>query len=167
MRWFLFCMMGLVLAGCGAGQPPNPIDASAIVPGTRIGKVALQDTRADVLEALGTPDHTWTAEHNPGLYLEGWDEPEDHQLFVYYRDEIVVQIHITSPAYTTPEGFSTATHGDTLRTRLAPLEPFINPYEVGLTYYDAVDKGIAFVATNTGVTRALFIHVPGTEMLIL
>ncbi|QXD13829.1 hypothetical protein GQ464_010125 [Rhodocaloribacter litoris] len=163
---------GCVFVACEAG------DGAAdrlIVPGERLGPVRLQATRAEVRRLLGEPDGTWVVPNDSGVELDLWGPPGSPHLVVYYRDDRAVQIHATDPAYETADGFSTRSTIDAIRARFAPLQVFVNPYEENTAYYDATGQGIAFVVTYAedvatgkllGTTAAVFVHLPGTEVLI-
>lgn len=159
----------LLLAGCGLQPSPR----ETITPANRIGAVALGAAQADVHALLGTPDGAWPI---AGFLVEAWDETDRHRLFLYYRDEAVVQIRVTSPRYVTEGGISSLSTFEEIRAQHAPLQTLINPLDPSGTYYDAVDEGIAFLigppadeahANPDGEAVAIFVHSPGEEVIIL
>jgi hypothetical protein len=126
-----------------------------------------------VHDHLGTPEGTWPV---AGYVVDAWDEPDQHRLFVYYRDEAVVQVRVTSPRSVTPGGISSSSTFEEIRAQYSPLQTLVNPMDPAGTYYDAVDEGIAFLigpsaegapANPEGEVVVIFVHRPGEEVIVL
>lgn len=180
MRFVVLVLCVLVpILGTGCQQPESETDrvpdAKLIVPGERLGTVSLGTPRAQVMQGQGTPQSSWSPPGQDSLLVDVWQLAEEQQLVVYYNDERVVQVHTTSPEFSTAEHTSIQNTFEDLRNQFGPLQPFINPYETGVTYYDATDKGIAFAISDAqsetenslaGDALAVFVHLPGMEVLI-
>ncbi len=169
MKHLLLCFALLAADGCTTADD----DARRIVAGERIGPVALGDTRTEVEQALGPAPRTWHPPADDRTVLALWGPEQQPDVVVYFKEDRVVQVHVTDATYVTADGFSTGTPVSTIKAHFSPLMTFVNPYEKRTAYYDAVARGIAFVVTYEesdagleGTTAAVMVHPPGTEVLI-
>ncbi len=170
----------LLLASCEAPEDtvrsqPVKDEAHVVVPGTRLGPVALGAQQAEVHAALGAPDRMWRMHHDGSpVEVDAW-EKEGDDLVVYSKDDQVVQILATGPDYATSDGLSTRSTLEKVRTQHTALQSVMNPYENGTLYYHDQPAGVAFgVATEAGAVPekevgevfAIFVHRPGEDVLL-
>lgn len=97
---FLFFFL-LILSGCvhsSYSPPTTPIFDKLIVPGERIGPIALGMPQADVLKILGTPPHTNVGEWASMYYYA------DLAVWIKNDSNHVIMIQTSSPEYATADG---------------------------------------------------------------
>jgi hypothetical protein len=137
-----------------------PASDTLVVPGQRVGKVRLGDSRAVVLRLLGKPAKTarWKSGPTqdswfgpkPSVDKDGMEAFQRIELNVIYSGGKVVQIEFNSPAFKTPQGISIGNTLQQFRRAYAGVKPYTFMYldEGGGGYrghyYDARAKGIAF-----------------------
>ena len=145
-----------------------------IEPGRKIGKVGLGMTRTAVHQTLGKPAATYGMS---GGKLTGdvWMANTGNDVRVVYSAGKVIQVKVTSPSFSTPQGLTTNSalaevqkhHGNLRKTR-----HFVHGSGGGLIdYYDDVRRGIAFeftsVASETPDFKpyAIVVHRPGKPVI--
>jgi hypothetical protein len=145
------------------------------VPGKGIGKVRLGMSRTAVRRALGKPRTTFSLPR--GLASDLWGtvntpsyRKSPNTLEVIYRGGRVVQIEMTSPAFKTDQGVSTATplhlvrkvHPKMTMTRLV----YSKGNQRRQHYYDDIRRGIAFEYWPDGEEiNTLIVHQPGARVI--
>ena len=158
---FISCLAYFVAHVASASDP-------RIVPGQQIGNALLAATRERIHEVLGEPHETvrldtgivredWLSKDiAPKSYVEAGLYFKHDFLTVYFRDDHVIQIEVSSATFKTPEGLCTASGAGKFRerysdfTRIHPPH-FRNPDPGGcpapkhfVAYEDAVSAGVAW-----------------------
>jgi hypothetical protein len=159
-----------------------PVQAAdkPIRPGRSIGSVALGATRAKVQKTLGKPSET--ASYKGGLTEDRWDSrlktPAGfrHYMAVMFKGGKVIQIRVTSPEYTTPQGYSTATALSVWKQTYKKMRNVWHGYDFqpipfSSDYHDAIQSGIAFVQSgrddweDSEPADAIIIHRSGQRVI--
>lgn len=171
--------LGKGLPGAPPAASPAPPSADRTIrPGRGIGKIALGAGRRAVHKVLGRPGGTYRfGRKAPRLRGDYWSSGA-HTLRVLYENDRVVQVSVTSPAFKTPDGISTAGDGGAAAVRRAygPLRErryFVRGSGGGLiNYLDSAARGIAFVFTAPASLEdppfrfyATAVHRPGRAVL--
>ncbi len=156
---------------------PNQNSESAqdyvIEPGRRIGKVQIGADRQAVHSLLRQPQGTYAV--RKGLKGDYWSSGKD-DLRIFYENDKVVQISVTSSRFSTPEGLST---GNSL-AEVQRKDEGLRKYHyfahgsggVLIDYYDDVGRGVAFEFTaNASAEKrkyepyAILVHRPGHPVI--
>jgi hypothetical protein len=145
----------------------------AIVPGHRIGKVALNFHRQSVHKLLGKPMGTYQLPHN--LIGDYWQGNSGHTVRVFYQADKVIQVSITSPSFSTAEGLTVKSSLEDVQShykKLNKLSYFVHGSGGGLIdYYDDVKQGIAFEFTSQAmepvkfIPYAIIVHRSGQKVI--
>ncbi|MEW6733726.1 MAG: hypothetical protein AB1489_20530 [Acidobacteriota bacterium] len=154
-----------------------------IEPGKRIGKISLSDTRTRVIKVLGRPKKQVLL--GDKIRNDYWESVSRDTVDIYYRDDKVIQISISSPAYKINNTIGTNTSFLDIKEAFNKLERyryFIDLSEergnsnaqgqLFYTYYDDVERGLAFVfiyerdgkVPDEGVPSNIIIHLPGEAL---
>lgn len=144
-------------------------DQYRVVPGQRLGRVFLGDSRVTVRRRLGAPAKTFTFAN--GFTSDLWrgskrrDINRFHTLEVIYRRNVAVQIEATSPLFKTAQGLGIESSGEEWFQRYAePTITFLRFPKRGnvrLQYHDWKDVGIAHELRSTDVEpqpETLIVH---------
>ncbi|MBD0327696.1 MAG: hypothetical protein ICV68_14760 [Pyrinomonadaceae bacterium] len=145
----------------------------AIKPGRSIGKIELGMSRRAVHNALGQPGGSYRMSGR--LTGEYWAANTGNDVRIVYRAGRVIQIKITSPSFTTPEGLTTASSLADVRrsySRLRKTRHFVRNGGGGLIdYYDAIREGISFEFVSLTFESqdfkpyAIIVHQPGRRVI--
>lgn len=146
----------------------------AVKPGRGIGKVELGMSRRAVHDALGKPGGAYRM--SGALTGEYWQAHTGNDVRIVYRAGKVVQIKITSPRFSTPEGLTTESSLADVRRhyrRLRKTRHFVHGSGGGglIEYYDAVREGISFEFVSRASETldfkpyAIVVHQPGRRVV--
>jgi hypothetical protein len=174
-------------------------DDSRIVPGKQIGKAVLGAQRQQMHEAYGKPDETvrldsgivredWlTKNFAPKAYLEDGRYFKHDFLTAYFREDLVIQIEVSSATFKTPEGRSTASGAQKFQQQYPGYKRIHPPHFQNLhpggfpatkhyvTYEDAMADGIAWrfgawgnLAPEPDASRLeiVIVHRPGEPVFV-
>lgn len=126
-----------------------------IIPGEKIGKIYIGESRKAVVAEMGKADSTQS--YSPNVLQDRWQAKEVKSnsdrgpavTKVTYKDEVVIQIEVTSGLYSTYQGISTDDTFEEVRRQYPTLKVRAFNYAKGQdlsTYYhyDELKRGIAF-----------------------
>lgn len=168
----LLCFL-VVMSSClgGSNRPAGRLPTSddyLIVPGSSVGKIALEENTDSVNLLMGKPDFSDAA---MGKVVETWYHNQDSasgSLSVYAArkmgvgDEIsrIKKIKITASDYRTREGIGA---GDSLINIarifiVRPIDTFRSQKLLYTTY--GTKRGMTFIINPKGVCNAIIIHSP-------
>ena len=163
-------------AQAAKGRAINRQRLAAVVPGKRIGKVKLGMSRSAVRKALGKPTTTlrlpselksdlWRTRYTPAY------RSSPSTLEVIYRNDRVIQIEVTSAAFKTDQGVSTATPLHLVRKVHPNMSITKLVYSKGdqkrQHYYDDIWHGIAFEYwPDREEVNTLIVHQPGVGVIV-
>ena len=144
-----------------------------IIPGDKIGKVVLHLNRQAVHKLLGKPTGTYPLLQNyVGDY---WQSSSGKTVRVFYEADRVIQISVTSPAFSTGEGLTVKNNLEDIQKHYGNLQKFsyfVHGSGGGLIdYHDAVQDGIAFVFTSPDrepvdfTLYAIIVHRAGEKVM--
>lgn len=161
---------------------PLPVHASGkiIQPGRSIGAVILGESRSAVQKSLGKPNKT--SSRKGGIVEARWNShfktPAGlrNYISVMFKRGKVAQIKVTSPAFTTPQGYSTATALSVWKQTYGRMRNVWYSYDgppvsYRATYYDSIREGIAFVQNSNSdwedsePADAIIVHWPSQNVI--
>ena len=166
----------------GPVRPASAARAYASLPvvaGKQAGKVQIGMPRANVLKLLGEPGST-RPESGGMLQRDVWEENNtklDGQggpfLYVYYLDNRVIQVTLTSTGYASGDGWFVGKNVGPDAYKNARVYKIEAPTDEGgpLHWYDSVGTGLAFELAPAGPTGqsmvlALAVHKPGLTVTL-
>jgi hypothetical protein len=155
-----------------------------IEPGKRVGKVKLGDTRSSTQSKLGTPKKRVIIDDR--IRNDYWESKDNETIDIYYRDDKVIQIAVSSALYKIDNQINTNSSLSEIREvfdGLAEERYFLDlsedpsnkePVEgkIFYTYYDDNVRGVAFVfvydlaarVPKEGVPSSIIVHLPNEPL---
>lgn len=165
------CLL-LVTVSSGSGIA-SPSHDDVIVPGHKIGKVALHRSRQAIHTLLGKPRGTYPLPHD--LLGDYWQGHSGHTVRVFYHAHKVIQVSVTSPSFATAEGLTVTSSLEEVQRQYTKLKKFSYavPGSGGgvIEYYDDVEQGIAFAFTSRALAPvhvtlyAIMVHRSGHKVI--
>ena len=126
-----------------------------VVPGEKIGKIYIGESRQGVIADMGKADSTQS--YSPIVLQDRWQAKEVKSTSdrgpavtkVTYKDGVVIQIEVTAGVYSTYQGISTDSTFEDVRRQYSSLKVRAFRYVKGQNsstyyYYDDLKRGIAF-----------------------
>ncbi len=175
----ILCFVCMAMAATSMLKPDY-----AIEPGKRAGKIKLGDTRSSTQSKLGKPKKRVMIDDR--IRNDYWESKNNDTIDIYYRDDKVIQIAISSPLYKIDNKINTNSSFLDIQEAfdgLAEEKYFIDlsedpnnkePVEgkVFYTYYDDIVHGIAFVfvydletkVPKEGVPSSIIVHLPNEPL---
>jgi hypothetical protein len=158
-------------------KPAAPDSAFLIVPGDRIGQVALNMTSEQLSSTLGRADSGDAAMGKALMFWvsKGSSGPR-HYLAVYTVNDFkgegsqpkVQQVQITSPQFRTANGIGTGMSLPEVRQQFGQLQPigyYTDSRQQQVYIYDDRAQGIAFeVSVADSVCTAITVHQQGEDV---
>ena len=182
----LFCLLApLAISAADKTPKPKPAD-TLIVPGERIGAIAL-DADADKLPRLlklGAPDfsdagmgkivESWYLGEKRGDKGRAFHRPDEIGLRAHFNDDasrhVVSQIEITSQKYATAEGIAPGSSLDAIRAKFPDIQPDNSadvtfwPLYGQMQFFKDVKRGIAFAVRKIdGTCVQIYVMPPGGQ----
>ena len=175
-RFFVLTILALAPLVPFSAQAQATPDNRRIVPGERIGRIFLGDSKAAVRRRLGVPFANFNL--GSGLTSEVWrgsNRPDTggyYTLEVVYRRGVVRQIETTNPVFKTTSGFDIDDSLASWKRRLgtARVREFTYPAKDDQLkqYHDWRSTGIAMELVQEGeemVRETIIVHPRGVSVI--
>lgn len=155
----------------------SPLCAQDFVvePGRRVGKIEIGASRDAVHRLLGKPAKMFSTHKK--LVVDSWSNNKTgNQLEVIYQAGNVVQIKVSSPRFSTPDGVSTNSSLAEVRRAYSPLKKTTYFYNEesgrGLDYLEDPQRGVTFVFASPSTDPpetlkawVIIVHRPGSRAI--
>ena len=149
--------------------------ADKIIPGERIGKIALGQTPETFVHILGKPDSSDAAMGKAWMTWMGKRDEHNNKtelnVYVTYKDstmkeKVVKQIRTTSSSFSTREGIHVYSSLNEIKVKYADIKEAASFASATRHFiiYDDVDSGIAFDivdANGQKICTGITVHPPG------
>ena len=156
-------------------EPQTPDSAFLIIPGEKVGQIALGMSAEKVNSLLGKPD---SGDAAMGKSLSFWISKSNHrppQYVAIYTtisndassQHLVRQVQVTSPRFQTTDSIHTGDMIEKIRASytLTPVAYFTNKYRERVFIFDDEEKGIAFeVTAPDSMCTAITVHRAGEKI---